>query len=68
MKREFRIVNYVNGKYGYKQFFELQEWNPIYERYATYKQALRLQFIYDYCLISSTMKGIDYKNIPIVKL
>jgi hypothetical protein len=63
-KPEYLIFNYVHGKYGYKYFFELRQWNPVYKNYFCTKEALRLQFIADYCLLHH----IDYEKIKIIEV
>jgi len=62
---EYRIVNYIHGKFGYKTFFELQKWNSVYEKYSVIKESLELIFIKDYCLYLSDVK-IDFENTKII--
>jgi hypothetical protein len=60
--KKYRIVNYVNGKYGYKNYWELQLYNTVYNCFGVVHDALELQFIESWCI----MEGLDYKSIQIV--
>lgn len=63
---KYRIINYRNGKYGYKNYFELQQWNIVFEHYYVIKYALALEFIRNYCLYLARPK-IDFDAIKIVE-
>jgi len=61
--KKYIIIEYTNGKYGYKSFFELKQYNSVYKDYDLLKESLLLEFIKSYCSIN----GIDYNSITIIK-
>jgi hypothetical protein len=57
----YRIAKFYEGKFGYKNYYELQRWNIVYKRwYSITTGFLGIQSIKDYC----TIKKIDYSTIP----
>lgn len=64
MMDKYRIAKFYKGKYGYKSYMELQQYNSVYDKYYSIKNALALEFIESYCLIHK----IDYSKIPVVKI
>jgi hypothetical protein len=55
------IISYTQGKYGYKSFFELQRYNPVYKRYYVEHESIELTYIESYCV----MHGIEFSRLPI---
>jgi hypothetical protein len=59
---QYRIINYTNGHYGYKTFYELQVYNTVYKKWNVIKESLELVFIESYCI----MRKINFKIIDII--
>jgi hypothetical protein len=56
---KYKIYCYTSGKYGYKTFYMLMQWNTVYNRYYSIKESIEMTFIESYCI----MNKIDYKSI-----
>lgn len=54
--RRFRIVEFT-------RLYELQEWNPVYNKWYCVKSASKIEYIQSYCLLNN----IQFSGIPIVK-
>lgn len=62
MNKEYRIVEFYPGKFGYKQtYYELQHYNEVYKHwYSVNNGFLGLEFINSYCLLHD----LKYEEIP----
>ena len=59
MDAKFRILKFINGRYGYKSWYELQRYNPVYRGWYSEKSAIQLEFIESHCILHD----IDYKSL-----
>lgn len=58
---KYIIFRWYRGKFGYKNFLQLMQWNESYQHYYSIKDALDMEFIESYCIIHN----IDFSSIKV---